>query len=90
MISHPAHLAQQLGQPQHLCAEHPQADEDAGQEAQEAPQVLGGDFSQVEGHHAETDTWAAWTAGPSCGQGGGHTDNPQTLSWLGLGSSPPT
>lgn len=52
-----AHLSQQLWEAQDLCKENPQADEDAGHEAQETPQVLGGDFSQVEGYHAETDTW---------------------------------
>lgn len=52
-----AHLAQQLWEAQDLRKENPQADEDSGHEAQETPQVLGGDFSQVEGHHAETDTW---------------------------------
>lgn len=54
-----AHLAQQFRQAQDLGRENPQADEDAGHEAQESPQVLGSNFSQVEGHHTETDTWGA-------------------------------
>lgn len=52
-----AHLAQHLWEAQDLGRENPQADEDAGHESQKAPQVLGSDFSQVEGHHTETDTW---------------------------------
>lgn len=52
-----AHLAQQLREAQDLRKENPQADEDAGHEAQETSQVLRGNFSQVEGHHAEADTW---------------------------------
>lgn len=52
-----AHLAQQLWEAQDLRRENPQANEDAGHKAQETPQVLRGNFSQVEGHHAERDTW---------------------------------
>lgn len=52
-----AYLTQQLWQAQDLSRENPQADEDAGHEAQETPQVLGGNFTQIEGHHTETDTW---------------------------------
>lgn len=52
-----AHIAQQLREAQDLREENPQADENAGHKAQKTPQVLGGNFSQVEGDHAETDTW---------------------------------
>lgn len=54
-----AHLTQQFWEAQGLGRENPQADEEAGHEAQESPQILGSDFSQVEGHHTETDTWGA-------------------------------
>ena len=41
---------------QDLSGEDPSADEDAGHEAQKAPEVFGSDFSQVHGHHTQRDT----------------------------------
>jgi len=78
-----AHLAQQLWEAQDLREENSQADEDAGHEAQETPQVLGGNFSQVEGHHAETDTWEG-AGGTGVGEAARRRVSSQTLS-----ASPP-
>ena len=43
-------------EPQHLSDEHAETDVDAGNEAQEASQVLGGDLTEVHRHHTERDS----------------------------------
>lgn len=74
-----AHIAQQLREAQDLREENPQADENAGHEAQKTPQVLGGNFSQVEGDHAETDTWGE-TGETGMGEATGRRVPSQTFS----------
>jgi len=50
------YLSQQLGESQDLSDEDSKTNVNAGNEAQEAPQVLRGDLTEVHGHHAERDT----------------------------------
>lgn len=44
-------------EPQDLSDEDPETNVDAGNEAQEASQVLGGDLTEVHRHNAERDTY---------------------------------
>lgn len=52
-----SYLSQQLGESQNLSNEDANTDVNAGNEAQEASQVLGGYFTEVHRHHTERDTW---------------------------------
>lgn len=50
------YLSQQFMESQDLSNEDSKTNVNAGNEAEEASQVLGGDLTEVHGHHTETDT----------------------------------